>query len=214
MFLFRINKLRILNNRKLIGKADLKLVSFITTSDNSLPDMDEYIATNDPDKKRKIVQKAIQSVISAKVTPTIQKITDNAIITFGDTGYSLYTADKIPAIFNWQFIAYRNKDRERTNAQLAEAIIKDDSFDGFSENIGTLIGAASNPAFAVGVEVVKFVTDTTLKIMASENDAEIGFVLMTLDRDEHYPHGERKIDNVPDATGNMFFDYSIFGMEN
>ena len=37
---------------------------------------------------------------------------------------------------------------------------------------------------------------------------------MSLNRWEHYPNGERNSEGVPDLTGNMLIDYSIFGFDD
>ncbi|MBP1730274.1 MAG: hypothetical protein H6Q55_703 [Deltaproteobacteria bacterium] len=47
--------------------------------------------------------------------------------------------------------------------------------------------------------------------MLQNKDDQIGVAYQSFNRFEHYPHGERKKDDVPDLSNNIFIDYSIFG---
>jgi hypothetical protein len=210
MFFFRLNKIRIVNNRELIGRAEVRILSFITTDHNPLPELDGFFATNDPVAKRTILEAAVGGVLQANIFPEIQKIRDNHVLFFGDTGISLLTSETIPGNFNWQLVAIDNDQDIRENAALIESIIADEGFDGFVNNVGTLIGIAANPAFELGVQVAKFVAKTILKIAKAKKDDQIGILMMSLNRAEHYVHGHRNAENVPDISGNMFVDYTIF----
>ncbi len=44
-----------------------------------------------------------------------------------------------------------------------------------------------------------------------KGDRELGAVTVSFIRPEHYPQGIRESHDVHDMTGNMFFDYTIFG---
>jgi hypothetical protein len=42
----------------------------------------------------------------------------------------------------------------------------------------------------------------------------VGYFQSSLNRAEHYPHAARDRQNVPDTTGNILVDYTIFGIMN
>ena len=69
----------------------------------------------------------------------------------------------------------------------------------------------ANPAYAAGIEVAKFVAQASVRHFMKKGDRELGAVTLSFIRPEHYPRGVRESHDVHDMTGNMFFDYSIFG---
>ena len=113
MFYFRINKLRIVNNRegrnvlRVFGmdQAEVQLNSFVTTDQSRLPQMDDYLATNDLQHKKAILAEAVHQVVNSRIFTTIHNVTDNHVMTFGDTGYVLYQSEQIPTHFDWILLA-------------------------------------------------------------------------------------------------------------
>ena len=61
--------------------------------------------------------------------------------------------------------------------------------------------------------MAKFVTQIVAQNMKRAGDQQLGLVYMSLDRAQHYAHGDRKVDAMRDLTGNMAIDYSIFAFE-
>lgn len=221
MFYFRINRLRIVDNREsprfiLFGpdKAEVDLLSFITTDNTNISGLDELMTTNDTVRKKGILEEAIKKVISCQIFTTIENVRDNHIMTFGDTGYVLFKSEKIPEDFNWLFLAYENDNDIRNTGILLNEIVNDPKFDSFTGNIVKVIGAVANPAAAAGFEIGKFIANAAGKILQRNKHDMIGVLYMSLNRREHYLYGERKKDNVNDLTNNMFIDYSIFAYEN
>jgi hypothetical protein len=100
MFYFRINKLKINDNHEspkflLIGPdiAQIKLFSFITTADISIPDIDELLSSTKEAKKRELCKNAVLQVVASRIFTTIDNVKDNSVMTFGDTGYVLYRSN-------------------------------------------------------------------------------------------------------------------------
>jgi hypothetical protein len=219
MFYFRINRLKIFDNRTnafLFFKRDLaqvKIISFVTTSNSDLPNIDTWIATNDPDRKKALLAEAVQSVAASRIITKIDNVKDKSILTFGDTGYVLYQSTAIPADFNWCFIAMEGDDNVRRVGETLNGIVTRPEFDTFASNLATLLIGAANPTFAAGAAVAQFVTSMVAGILKENGDDQIGILYMSLNRREHYFHGERKKDDVPDLTANMLIDYSIFAFE-
>lgn len=221
MFYFRINKLRIVDNRenrqflRVFGtdRAEVKINSFITTEETQLPDMDELLVTNDPQRKKSLLAAAVAEVVGSRVLTTIQNVTDNHEMTFGDTGYVLYQADRIPDHFNWILLAIESDRDVRDIGQDMTSIVYDQGFDGFISNILTLAATAANPSFVAAVGIAKFVTKVIADQRGKNKDDLIGVLYTSLNRREHYHNGERKRNDIPDLTNNMYIDYSMFGFE-
>ncbi len=92
-------------------------------------------------------------------------------------------------------------------------MLRDEGFDDFVDNLAQVVGAAGNPGFAAGVAIAKYIAGVVAGNLSRRKDDLAGLLYMSLNRREHYPHGERKRDDVPDLTGNMLVDYSLFGFE-
>lgn len=219
MFYFRVNKVRIIDNREsgfLFFKRDLaeiKMVSFITTGDTSFPDLDAFVKETDPARKKEIAAAIVAQVVSNRILATIENVKDNQDITFGDTGYVLFQADAIPTDFNWCLMALEDDGDVRDVGSTVQEVLQAPGFDGFVTQLALLVGAAANPGFTAGVAIAKYVAGVVADSLKQKKDDLAGLLYMSLNRREHYPHGERKRDQVPDLTGNMLVDYSLFGYE-
>ena len=85
MFYFRINRLKIIDNREKrhflrvfdSDRVEVKLSSFITMDETQLPDMDELLATTDPQRTKALFKAAVENVVSSRVFTTIQNVTEN-----------------------------------------------------------------------------------------------------------------------------------------
>lgn len=209
-FVFRLNKLKILNNREW-GPGELKLLSFITGKDVNLPVLDDLQRTTDPEQKKRLIKAAAQSVLSAKVLMQLDNVRDGHQMTFGDTGYSLYTAEKIPVSFNWCLMLLEIDEDINNLGKKIDNVINAPEFDGFTANVLILASAATNPAAAAGVAIAKYVFGLVADTMIENKDDQIGLAYQSFNRFEHYLHGERKRDDVPDLSNNVRIDYSIFG---
>ena len=155
-FVFRLNKLKILNNREW-GPGELKILSFVTGEDVNLPVLDDLKRTTDPKQKKGLIMAAAQSVLNAKVLMQLDNVRDGHQMTFGDTGYALYTAKKIPISFNWSLMIFEIDEDINNLGKKIDSVINTPAFDGFVDNILLLAGTATNPAAATGVAVAKYV---------------------------------------------------------
>lgn len=219
MFYFRINKLKIFDNRegrrfrRKIGRkeATIQLVSFVTTENTELSDLQSYLNANDINEKNALLQQMMATTFQSKKLTPIQHIKDNQQITFGDVGYVLFQSENIPQQFDWQCIVIEIDEQQREMGAVMQEIINSKEMDTFAGNFGTVVAMAANPVFVASIEIGKFLIDMIGKVLGKNHDDMIGLFYMSLNQREHYPHGERKKDNVPDLTNNVLLDYSIFG---
>lgn len=218
MFYFRINKVKILKNREAVlfwekDEAEVELWSFITTDSMLLPDLDSFLEMENSQERRAWVEGLVRKVISARKIAPINNIRDGHEMTFGDTGFVLYESSNIPDSLSWNFLAIERDDHNREQAHVADMVLNSPEFEPFSENLVTSLTKAANPALAAVVSASRFVSEVILQELQHNRDDLIGTLFLSLNRREHYPHGERKRDNVPDLTNNMWIDYSLFGVE-
>lgn len=209
-FVFRLNELKILNNREW-GAGEVKLLSFVTGEDVNLPVLDDLQRTTEPERKKELIKAATQSVLSSKVLMQLDNVRDGHLMTFGDTGYALYTSSKIPISFNWSLMLFEIDEDINNLGKDIDGVINRPEFDSFVNNVLILASAATNPVAAAGVAIAKYTVGVVAKSMIKNKDDQIGLAYLSFNKFEHYPHGERKRDDVPDLSGNVFIDYSIFG---
>ena len=221
MFYFRIDRVRFLDNGGIKSGlffghdfAQVKFLSFVTRSDQSVPDLDDWVRTNDPAAKKSALQTLVADVLSTRALTEVDRVQDNVPVSFGDTGLILYEAEEIPEAFTWTFLAIRSLRDVREAAGDVNDILSEPDFGSFATSVFSLIKAGStlaNPAYAAAIEVAKFVAQVGARRLMKKGDRQLGAVTVSFIRPEHYPQGIRESHDVHDMTGNMFFDYSIFG---
>ena len=194
-------------------RAEVKLTSFITTDEAQLPDLDELLATSSPQRKKELFAAAVTHIVGSRVMTTIQNVRDNHEMTFGDTGYVLYQSDQIPNDFNWILLAVESDQDMREIGEDLESVIHHSIIDQVITRTLSQAIATANLSYSVAIAVGKFVTQMVFERKRTNKDDMIGILYTSLNRFEHYRHGERKKNHVPDLTNNMFVDYSIFGFD-
>ncbi|MBP7613477.1 MAG: hypothetical protein KA753_09975 [Paludibacter sp.] len=210
MFYLRLNKIRIFNNYRLLGSSDLQLMSFVTMGEADFPMLNEFYRTSDAAVKKELVAQAVNKVLSSRIMPQIQRIKDNQVIYFGDTGYNVFVNDTIPQDLNWMLLAIKSNQQLVDNATLAGEILTEQNLNSLVATIAMLSGMAS-PVTAAVSTLTLLVAQSVLKVCTNAKDHQLGLLLTSFVRQEHYPNGKRDAQDVPDATGNMKVDYTIFG---
>jgi hypothetical protein len=221
MFFFRLNKLKIVDNHEkrqvlqLFGSdtAEVQLSSFITTDWTHLPELGELLATDNSRRKQELTAQAVARVVDSRVLTTIQNVTDNHEMTFGDTGFVLYQSEQIPEQFDWILLAIESDQDVRDLGEEMNSVLQNTEFQSTLDQTLALTATAANPSYTAAVSIGKLVTKMLAQQYRQNDDDMIGVLYTSLNRREHYPHGERKKDKVPDLTNNMFVDYSIFGFD-
>lgn len=221
MFYFRLNKILIYDARegKTIlwtgkgRKAEVKIMSFVVTDQTVLPDMDDLAKETDAAKQKKLLEKAVASVVNNRVLTTIANVRDNHRFTFGDAGYVLYKSKTAPDNIDWLLYVLESDQNERDAAAMIKDVIGNPRFDDFTDDILSNLMKKVNPGAEIAMQIAKFIGDVLLEGGKKNKDDQIGVLYMSLNRHEHYPHLERKKDDVPDLTNNMRVDYSIFGVK-
>lgn len=209
MFYLRINKIKIRNNRELLGKAEVQFMSFVTRGESDFPMLQEFFDTNDEQKKKEVVKQAMEKVISSRIMVPIQKVKDGQEVFFGDTGYVVHKSEDTPEDLNWMLLAIELDKKTRDNSKLVSEVLTNDNISSAITAISTLAGLA-NPVAAAITSISAIVSKAVIKISQNKKDDQVGLLLTSFIQKEHYPHGTRDKQDVPDLTNNMFVDYTIF----
>jgi hypothetical protein len=222
MFYFRIDRVRFLDNGGvksglgIFGHdfAQVKFLSYVTPSNQNVPQLEKWMKTNDAAAKDAALAKLVRGTLSTRELTEVDRVQDNVPVSFGDTGLVLYETEDIPEAFTWTFVAVRSELDVREAADDVNEILGEPGFASFSTNVLALIQAGSavvNPAYAAAIEVAKFVAQAGARRLMKKGDRQLGAVTVSFIRPEHYPAGLRESHEVHDMTGNMFYDYTIFG---
>ncbi|MEO8440725.1 MAG: hypothetical protein ABI540_10970 [Spartobacteria bacterium] len=222
MFYFRIDRVRFLDNggvKSGLGifghdYAQVKFLSLVTRSDQPAPDLDDWLQKNDPAAKKAALQTLVDETLSTRILTEVDRVEDNQPVSFGDTGLVLYEAEEIPEAFTWTFLAVRSARDLREAAGDVSEILREPGFGSFTTGLLQLLRTGStlaNPAYAAGIAMAKFVAQAGARRLMKKGDRQLGAVTVSFIRPEHYPQGIRESREVHDMTGNMFFDYTIFG---
>jgi hypothetical protein len=212
MYVFRINQLKIHNNREW-GQAEVVVTSFVTTNDAAnLPNLSELSAVTDPAARRALVAQAANQVISSRELTRVDHVKDGHKFTFGDTGFSLHSSATIPDELHWALLVWEDDSDVRDVGTFIESVLGDDDFDELSGKLLNTLAAGATPA-KLYFDVAKFVTGRVARALKQNKDDQVGVLYQSWNRPEHYPHGIRNREDVSDLSGNMKIDYSMFGME-
>ncbi|HAQ64247.1 MAG TPA: hypothetical protein DCR43_00065 [Bacteroidales bacterium] len=212
MFYIRINKVKILNNRELLGKGEIQLMSFITGAEQDFPMLQQFFVTQSEAEKIAIVKDAAMKILSSRILLPIQKVKDNASLYFGDTGYIVFKSPVIPDDFSWMLLAIEKDSRTRETGTLISTILTDSNLGTIAGALGQVAGFSNPVAASVSILMNQLVNISTALFKADCDDLA-GMLLTSFIRREHYPHGIRDKQDTIDLTGNMYVDYSIFGFE-
>ncbi len=213
-FTVRLNRIRVEDNMEW-GAAEVKILSFVTAGNDSLPALKGYLETNSDKEKKAIIKVVANDLVSLRDFFEVHHVRDDSILTFGsaDAGISVYTTNKIPLDLNWSLVLIERDANVREVGERLQSIINTDEFDSFSSDLIGLIGGTASPELAIAFKIGKYIAGQAGKIVANNKDDQIGLFATSLNRFQNYVNGERKRDNVRGVNGNIFIDYTIFGTE-
>ncbi len=220
MFYFRLNKIKIKNNREprkflLFGpsNAEVKIYSFFTTGDVVLPEIDEILTTDNKKQRTELFQKVMDGIVNSKVFTEVKNVKDNSEMTFGDSGSLVYKSQEIPDELNWTLVVMESDKDIRDFGGRVDQVVRGKEFQKYAADLLLIAGTIVNPAYGAAVGLTKYFCHYMIDRMKKNKDDLIGLTSMSLNRQEHYPHGERKVNDVWDLSNNMQIDYSMFGFD-
>jgi len=219
-FYFKINKIKIIDNKEsgfLFFHKDLATItfeSFFADSEKTINKCDKYkmyLSAKDEKAKEVAIAEMVVDAVKRRQTIKVDSVKDNQILTFGDTGCTLYRSGTIPDNIGWCLMGTESDQDIRNVGMSIEAVLKHPNFKTFASAFSGLVNLSKNPAFSASMAVLKYIGECVASSMKNNQDDMVGLLYTSFNRWEHYPNGERKAEDVLDLTGNMMVDYSIFG---
>lgn len=212
-FALGLEQVLIYSDRDWFGYGEVRFHSFVSDQHLSLPGAQALMDATSLTERRAIVKGLTTDVLSLWETIDIENISDHHRFKFGDTGKVLYQSDTIPMRLDWFMVAIDDDGDLRKVGKNLEAFMTDERVDTISSAIVSMANASGNPAAAAGIVLGKQLLKGISFVLKNNSDDQVGVVEQSFVRPLHYPAGTRHGVGVPDLSGNMWYDYFIYGME-
>lgn len=213
-FTLGLEKVKIYNNREWLTSAEFKFYSFVSDERLEIDGIDDFLNHKDNESKRKeILDSVIKKNIDTWKTIEISDVPDRHTFLFGDTGKILYKTDYIPDFLDWFLVAVESDQDIRNLGSTISNNIIDNKFSEISSKIFELVGSAATPQINAGIYIANEVCKTFSSILKNNKDDLAGLIDQSFIRIKHYPQGSRHKEQVQDVTGNMWYDYFIYGLD-
>jgi hypothetical protein len=211
-FDFRLNSIAINNNRD-IGRAEVKVFTFITSSNYNSFLFEKLVNETDTNKQKELIKTAAEEILSFKEIIKVENIKKKSRMNFGLNGYSLYKSDKIPESFDFMLCIMESDEDIRNLGKFLNDFINHESFDKFSGNILKLITTTAAPQVAIAMELTKFITKVVSAQLMLNKDDQIGVYIESFDKYRHYSGQNFEGKDIVDLSNNCKVSYSIFRID-
>jgi hypothetical protein len=226
MFYTRINKIKVFNNREgfigLFNKAEMRIYSYVTASPTGTDLLSSALTLSDladlsdeAARKQKLLD-AVQieaNKFAQSNSIEINGVKDNQSLTFGEAGLIIYQSDFIPAALHVQLWVIESDEDIRRVVMDVDQVVESAAFKGLTTAVGFAL-AVTNPILTAAISVGGVLTQLLRQKLRNNKDDLVGYWQCLLNRNEHYPYCVRDKQDVPDTTGNIQVDYTLFGFEN
>jgi hypothetical protein len=125
----------------------------------------------------------------------------------------IYQSNRIPDQLDVQLWVIESDSDVRKFSVDADTVLESEAFKCLLSAL-KVASSATNPILSGIISVDGVVTQLLRKNLLANKDDLVGYWQASLNREEHYPHGVRDRQDVPDTTGNILIDYTLFGFEN
>jgi hypothetical protein len=226
MFYSRINKIKVFNNREgflgLFNRAELRIYSYVTASSTgadlhtsalTLSDLAEL--SDESARKQKLLEAVQKEADKFAQSNSIEftGVKDNQSLTFGESGLVIYQNEFIPNAVHLQLWVIESDEDVRRLVIDVDQIVDSPAFKGLTTAIGFAL-AVTNPILTAAISVGGVLVHLIRQKLRNSKDDLVGYWQVILNREEHYPYGVRDKQDVPDTTGNIRVDYTLFGFQN
>ncbi len=83
---------------------------------------------------------------------------DGHVLTFGDSGYALYTAMRIPVSLNWTCLILESDEDVVELGRRLHTVVDRKDFDTFASSAFTLLATAATPQLTAAAAIARFVS--------------------------------------------------------
>jgi hypothetical protein len=235
MFYARINKIKVFDSREgffgLFNRDELRIYSLVSNPTNMagfghfgdfsgqpkvLPQpvllkFDDLPGIRVKKRKEKLLEAVLTEAerFSQSQRLEICGVKDNQSLLFGESGFVTYQSNRIPDRLDVQLWVIESNSDVREFAIDADTVLESEAFKRLLSVL-----KVTNPVPGATISIGGVVTQLLRKKLIASKDALAGYWQTSLNREEHYPHGARDRQDVPDTTGNILVDYTLFGFEN
>ncbi len=212
-FALGLEKVTIYSNREWFNSAEVRFHSFVADQQISLPEAQGLLDSDSAAKRRKAVRALAARVLGHWQTIEVTNIPDRHTFTFGDTGRILFRSTEIPTSLDWFMLAIDDdSDIRKLGGRLGEYLTNEKA-DNLSKAIIALAGVTAGPATAAGIVIGKDLISGITYLLKGNKDDQLGVVEQSFIRPLHYPTGTRHGVGIQDLSGNMWYDYFIYGTD-
>lgn len=212
-FFLILDRAQIHKKHEFLNKAEVKFYSFVADGQFSMPELDQLLSTQNPEELRPMIKTAAQSIIGKWEGVEIQNVKAGHIFEFGDTGRILFRSQEIPDSIDWIMFVVEIDDDIRNLGSRIDEILPDEDIDSLANNIITIASSAATPQATAAIAISKMLVRGITSFMKSNKNDQLGVIEQSFIRGLHYPNGKRTAAGVSDLTGNMWYDYTIFGIQ-
>ncbi len=212
-FALSLEKVTIYNNREWLSSAEVRFHSFVADRQLSLPQAQGLMNSDTVEERREIVKSLAVSVLGLWETINIENIPDRHTFTFGDTGRIVFRSTEIPISLDWFLLAVESDKDIRELGTRMDEFLTNERIDKVANSIATVASATITPAAAAGIVLGKELLSAITFLLKGNKDDQLGVIEQSFIRPLHYPNGTRHGVGVQDLSGNMWYNYSIYGTD-
>jgi hypothetical protein len=213
-FYLIFDKAQIHKKHEFLNPAEVKFYSFVSDGLMSLAGLDGIVSANDTQSKRETIRELSKNVLSQWESLQVENVKAGHIFTFGRTGRILYQSQVIPPFLDWIMLVIESDGDVRELGSKIDQILPDAQVDFLAGNIMVLASTAATPHSAAAIALSKALIRGVTSFLKGNEDDQLGLIEQSFVRELHYPTGKRTDAGVSDLTGNMWYDYTIFGTED
>ncbi len=212
-FYLLLYRARIYKKFETLNAAEAKFYSFVADGMLSLPELEELLAAADPADKRELVRRMGEQVLGRWESVQVDHVEAGHTFRFGDTGKILYRAPTIPQSLDWVMLVIESDQDVRELGDRIGQVLPDARANSLVRDLKALASTAASPQAAAAVAVAKAVIAGVTTILKGNKNDQLGLIEQSFVRELHYPDGVRVSGDVQDLTGNMWYAYTLFGVE-
>jgi hypothetical protein len=222
MFYTRINKIKVFDNKEgflgLFNRAEMRIHGFASGDAARVAralTIADLLALSEAERIQRLLEAVLADgrEFNQSCSLAIDGVKDNQSMLFGESGLVIYRSELIPATLDVQLWVIESDEDIRRFALDADEVLDSDAFKGLL-SAATAALTVTNPLLTGAIAVGGVTANLLRKKLRANKDDLVGYWQCSLNRTEHYPHGVRDLQDIPDTTGNMLVDFTLFGYEN
>lgn len=211
-FALGIERLKIISNREWFGSAEVKFWSFASDEGWEFPKFESFQSLSETDRNL-LVQKALKSVAQGWTSHEYQYVSDEQVITYGDTGVILYERENIPNRLHWTMFGLESDEQVRNLGAALDDFFTEDRVNSIAKAVLAVTATAASPVTAAALVLAKHSMQGVTTLLKGRGDDQIALIRQSFIRPLHFPTGTRHGVGVSSLLGNMWYDYFIYGIE-